>query len=121
MQRGRELVAEIQQTDSGNRPFTEDEQRQVAAQLQEVKKRVKEEFDLTPEQQAHIDEGLDLAAEASKRLGRKDWRLLFYGTILNLIVTDAIPPGVAQHILVIVIHTLVHLFTGAGGPPQILG
>jgi hypothetical protein len=44
--------------------------------LEAVKEHVKEQFDLTDEQIAHIDERLDEAAEAAERIGRKDWRLL---------------------------------------------
>ena len=76
--------------------------------------------ELTAEQIEHIDARLDEAEEASKRIGRKDWLLLFGGTILNLIVTDTVTPSVAGHIFTTVVHGLIHLFTGAGGPPQIL-
>lgn len=120
IQGGRDLVADIQRTDSGNMSFTEDEQRQIAAQIQEVKKQVTEQFELTDEQIAHIDERLDEAAEAAERMGRKDWLLLFGGTVFNLIVTDTVTPSVAGHIFTTVVHGLIHLFTGAGGPPQIL-
>jgi hypothetical protein len=88
MLRSRELITEIQQTDSDNTPFTQDEQRQIAAQLQEIKKQVREQFELTNEQIEQIDARLDEAEDASKRIGRKDWLLLFGGTILNLIATD---------------------------------
>jgi hypothetical protein len=121
MPRARGMIVDIQWADDGNASFTRDEQRQIVLELETIKQHAKEQFDLTPEQTAHIDEGLDLAAEASTRLGRKDWRLLFYGTVLNLMVNDAIPPNVAQHIFTTVVQGLIHLFTGAGGPPQILG
>ncbi len=106
---------------AGNAPFTKDEQRQIAAQLQGVKEQLKEQFELTSEQIAHIDEKLDEAAEAAERMGRKDWLLLFGGTVFNLIVTDTVTPSVAGQIFTTVVHGLIHLFTGAGGPPQILG
>ena len=54
-------------------------------------------------------------------MGRKDWLLLFGGTVFNLIVTDTVTPSVAGQIFTTVVHGLIHLFTGAGGPPQILG
>ena len=59
-----------------------------------------------------------MGIEAAERIGRKDWRLLAYGTVLNLFVTDALPPEVARHILAIFVHVVVVLF--GGGPPQIL-
>lgn len=119
MQVSHQLITDIEQTDSGNVPFTLDEQRQIVAQLQEAKKQLREQFELTSEQIAHVEERFDEAEQASTRLGRKDWLLLFGGTILNLIVTDTITPGVAGHIFTIVVQGLAHLFSA--GPPQILG
>jgi hypothetical protein len=119
-QRSRELAVEIQSTDIGNTPFTKDERRQIAVELEAIKEQVKEQFDLTSEQIAGIDEWKDEVAEASERTGRKDWRLLAYGTIINLVVTDALPPEVARHILAMFIQVIAHLFLGGGGPTGIL-
>ena len=115
------LIIEIQNNeDSGNTPFTNDEQDEIVAKLQAIKNFVAKNFQLTAEQIAHVEERLAEAAEATERMGRKDWLLLFGGTIFNLIVTDTITPGVAGHIFTTVVQGLIHLFTGAGGPPQIL-
>lgn len=119
MQRGRELIAEIQQDDSGNTLFTQDEQRQIAAQLQDIKNSLAEIPELSNKQRVAIEERLDEAEEASKRIGRKDWLLLFSGIILTLIITDIVTPEVARHILIMVLDGLRDLFMG-GGPPQIL-
>jgi hypothetical protein len=121
MQRTRELVVDEQWTAYANTLFTKDERTQIIVELDAIKHRVKEQFDLTHEQIAHIEERLDEAAEASERVGRKDWRLLIYGTIINLAVTDTVTPGVARHMLAMVIQLIAHVFTGTGGPPQILG
>jgi hypothetical protein len=118
VQRSRELITQIDQTDSNDTQFTEDEQRQISAQLQEIKNQIREQFELTTEQIEHVDARLDAAEEASKRIGRKDWLLLFGGTILNLIVTDTVTPGVAGHIFTTVVQGIAHLF--GAGPPQIL-
>jgi hypothetical protein len=118
MQRNRELISEIEQANSDNSPFTEDEQRQISAQLQEIKNQIREQFELPSEQIEQINARLDRAEEASKRIGRKDWLLLFGGAILNLIVTDTVTPSIAGHIYTMVIQGIAHLF--GGGPPQIL-
>lgn len=118
MQRSRELAIEVQSADAGNTSFTQDERRQIAAQLEAIKEQVKDQFDLTSQQLARIDEWKDEVAEATERSGRKDWRLLVYGTIINLAVTDAVPPEVARHLLTMFIHVVAQLF--GGGPPQIL-
>jgi hypothetical protein len=118
MKRGRQLLAESQK-DARNTPFTQDEQRQIAAQSQEMKKQVRAQFELTSEQMALVDEKLDDAAEASKRMGRKDWLIYFLGTITALIITTTVTAGVGEHIFNVVIHGLANLFTGGSEPPQI--
>jgi hypothetical protein len=120
VKRNREFIADVHSDDSGNAPFTEDEQDQIVAQLQAIKKFVAEKFELTSEQMAHIGERLDEAAEASKRMGRKDWLLLFSGIIFTVIVNDMVTPAVAEHIFTMVIHSLGYLFTGGTEPPRLL-
>ena len=119
MRRSRELIADMQQTGSGNPPFTEDEQRQIAAQLQAITEQLKEQFELTTEQTERIDEWRDEVAEASTRMGRKDWKLLAYGTIVNLVVTDTVTPDIGRRIFTMLIQGIAHLL-GGSGPPQIL-
>ena len=119
LKRNREFMADAQSEDSSNAPFTKDEQDQIAAQLQTVKKFVAEKFELTSDQITHIEERLDEAAEASRRMGRKDWLLLFSGTMFSVIITDIVTPSVAEHIFTMVIHGIGHLFTGRSRPPQI--
>jgi hypothetical protein len=120
MRHTRDFAVDIQRTDSANTPFTKDEQRQIVVELKAITEQVKEQFDLTSEQIAHIDEWQDEVTEASERIGRKDWRLLAYGTIINLVVTDALPPEVARHILSMFIQVIAHLFLGGSGPTGIL-
>jgi hypothetical protein len=109
----------MQRTDSNNTPFTQVEQRQIAAQLRAIKEQVKKQFELTSEQMERIEESLDEAAEASKRMGRKDWLIYFMGTISALIITATVTGGVGQHIFAMVIEGLVQLFTGGSEPPRI--
>jgi hypothetical protein len=119
MKRGRTLIADIQDSqDAQNTPFEQDERDQIAAQLNRIRESLADKFELSNEQMEHIAEKFDEAAEASKRMGRKDWLLLFGGTMFNLIVTDTVTPSVAGHIFTTVVQGLIHLFTG--GPPQIL-
>jgi hypothetical protein len=118
MRRSRELMTDIQQTDSRNTPFTEDEQRQIAAQLRDIAEQLKGQYELTDEQTEKIDQWRDEATEGSTRLGRKDWRLLVYGSIVNLVLTDVLTPGVARHAFILLVQGIAHLF--GGGPPQIL-
>lgn len=119
IRRSRELAVDIQRADTNNTPFTKDEQRQIVVELEAIKHYVKEQLQLTNEQKAHIDESLDEIAVASERVSRKDWRLLAYGTVVNMVVNDVVTPDVARHIFIMLVQGIAHLI-GGGGPPQIL-
>jgi len=104
---------------ASNAPFTPNEQSGISRRLDEIKKLVRERFELTNEQLAVIDQRLDDAEEASKRLGRKDWVMMFYGAVMSTFMTDAVPPTVIQTVLTTMVHGIAHIF-GFGGPPPII-
>lgn len=114
-----QVLAASQTTDASNAPFSPNEQSEISGKLDEIKKLVRGRFELTDEQFAVIDERLDDAEEASKRLGRKDWILMFYGAVTSTFMTDAVPPNVIQTVLTTVVHGIAHIF-GFGGPPPII-
>jgi hypothetical protein len=87
---------------------------QISGQLSEIKRYIRETKALSSEQVAHVEARLDQAEEASHRMGRKEWVLLFGGAVLALILTDTITPDVAQHILSMALHGLAHLFVEGG-------
>jgi hypothetical protein len=68
---------------------------------------------------AQAEERLDEAAEASKRMGRKDWLIYLLGTITGIVITATVPSGLGEHIFTMVIQGIAHLFTGGSEPPQI--
>jgi hypothetical protein len=98
-----------------NTPFTPAERAEIINQLRAIRDSVRKNYGLSAAQLAAIDNRLAEAEEASKRLGRKDWKSLFYGVVFGLIVNDAIPPDVAQHIFTGVVQGIAHLL--GGGPP----
>jgi hypothetical protein len=119
MQASRELITDMQRrTDADNTPFTENEQIQVAAQLQAIKDQLREQFELTNEQMEQVEQRLDEAAEASKRMGRKDWIIYFLGTISALIITATVTGGVGEHIITMFFQAIGYLITGSGKPPH---
>ena len=105
--------------DSENTPFTSAEQSEISAQLRQIAEFVKKTYELTATQSAELDKKFEEADKASRRMGRKDWGLLFGGAILSLILSDTITPGIAGHILMMVEHGIGHLFMG--GPSQVNG
>jgi hypothetical protein len=120
MQDSRDLIIDIQQTGTGNMPFTKDEQRNIEVRLQEITEQLKEQYQLTKEQTEHIDEWRDEVVEASTRMGRKDWLIYLLGTITALTIAATVPSGLGEHAFAMVIHALGHLFTGGSEPPRIL-
>jgi hypothetical protein len=118
MQRSQESVALMRNEGFGNTPFTEDEQRQIAAQFLEIQIKVNQ-FQLPREQMSQVEEGLDELEEASHRLGRKDWLIMLMTTLSPVVISDILTPGLSRHVFTMAINDLVHLFTGEGEPPQI--
>lgn len=114
------ILATAQSEDASNEPFTPDEQAEIARRLDEVKQLVREQFELTSEQLAVIDQRLDEVREESKHQGRKTWLYTFYGAVMSTVMTDEIPPHVIQTIVTTVVSGIGHLF-GIAGPPPILG
>lgn len=108
----REQVPGAFSLDSGNVPFAADEQASISAQLKEIAETVKKTYELTAQQSAHIDRKFEEAEKASRRMGRKDWGLLFGGAVFSLILADVITPGIAGHILMMIEHGIGHLFSG---------
>jgi hypothetical protein len=80
---------------------------------------VREQFGLTAEQIASLEAGVEELKEASRRVGRKDWRLIFYGLFVTMAANDLMPVATVQTIFTVVGHGLAHLF-GIGGPPPAL-
>jgi hypothetical protein len=94
--------------------FTVAEQYEIASQLRMIKESLQKNFDLSSEQMERVQERLDETEEASRRLGRKDWILLFSGAVFSLILTDVITPDVAQHVFTMLLQGVGHLFTSGG-------
>ena len=120
MRQAPEILAATQAADASNAPFTPDEQAEISGRLDEIKNLVRDQFELTDEQLAAIDQRLDDAEEASKRLGRKDWIMMFYGAVISTGMTEAVPPSVIQTVLTTVLHGIAHIF-GIGGTPPVIG
>jgi hypothetical protein len=99
-----------------NTPFTPAERAEISNQLRAIRDSVRKNYRLAAAQLAAIGKCLEEAEEASKRLGRKDWKWLFYGIVFWLIVNETIPLEVAQHIFMGVLHGIAHLH-GVGVPP----
>jgi hypothetical protein len=115
-----EVMATAQAAGASNAPFTADEQAEISNRLDEVKQLVREQFELTDEQLAAIDQRLDDAEEAARHSDRKTWLYTFYGAVMSTFMTDEIPPQVIQTVVSTVLHGIAHIF-GIGGAPPVIG
>lgn len=104
-----------------NTPFTPKEQEQIEARLNEAKAFVHTTFELEPEQYETIDARLDYLVDAAKRQGRVDWRNIFVGTLLSLVVQAVVPVEPVQQILFIVLRGLAGMFGAGEQPPELPG
>jgi hypothetical protein len=120
LQREREILSRTPD-ESENTPFTPDEQAAIVKHLDEIKEYVKNTHSLSQDQMVALEEGFDELATATKRLGRNDWRLMFLGLVLTLIVTGTLPPDTVHGFLLMALHGLQHFFGAAAGPspPQL--
>lgn len=98
-----------------NTPFTLDEREEIAERLQEMRDYARRTYLLSEEQMRVLDAKLDHLAAATGRLGRADWRGLFVGTMLTFVLTAALPPEAARHILLTLLRSIGHLL-GHGFP-----
>jgi hypothetical protein len=119
LQREPEILTGARYEAAENTPFTPNEQAEIAKQLREIKEYVKKTYSLSSQQMSRVEARLDEAEAATRRIGRKDWLLLFFGVMFTVIVTALLPPEAVQHILTMARDGLDHLFDGGGRPPQL--
>jgi hypothetical protein len=117
-----QILATANETDAENAPFAPGEQDEISRVLGEIRRLVQkqaEQGELTTDQLSSMEQRLDYAERAARRLGRKDWLVMFYTLVTNTIVTDAVPQNLIHTILTTAIHGIGHLFGFGGGPPII--
>ena len=99
LQQQRELLDSAWDVAGDNTPFNPDERGEIVAQLKELRKHAKRTYDLSGPQLADLDAKLDYLVDASNRLGRKDWSVVFIGAIVGYAFTAALAPDAARSIL----------------------
>jgi hypothetical protein len=119
LRRAAEALNTADSADSSNAPFTPEEQTQISAGIQGIKDYIRTTYELTAEQFDRVEDRLDAAEEASKRIGRKDWLMAFNGAVFSLFLSDLIPQQAATHMVVMAISGLGHLFGIGSTPPSL--
>lgn len=97
-------------SDDENAPFTPDEQEEVARRLQELREYARQTYSLSRPQMETLDAKLDHLVDAAGRLGRTDWRGVFVGTMVSFVLSAALPPEAARHILLTLLRAIGHLY-----------
>jgi hypothetical protein len=85
-------------TNIENAPFTPSELTTVASKLDELKRYITETNQLTNDQIEHLDGQVRYLAEASSRLGRKDWYNILISVLFSVVVSGIFAPDRAQEL-----------------------
>lgn len=75
-----------------NSPFTAEEQRHLKGQLDRILAGVLSTQRLTEDQATTVRADMDYLKEAVGKSGRRDWGLLVVGTLVNFVLSSALPP-----------------------------
>jgi hypothetical protein len=96
LRRQRELIIG---EDVENTPFSAAELEQLARHVRETSDHVHTTFELEPGEYELIESRLEYLVEASRRVGRVDWRHLLTGSFLTLVIEGALPPETVEQLL----------------------
>lgn len=98
-----------------NRPFTLEEQTQIAQQLGEIKALLIRTEQLDGERERALGARIEYLADASTRLGRRDWLTIFYGAIFAWALDHLISPDGVRQVIMLAAHGFGHLFGASPG------
>jgi hypothetical protein len=112
-----ELLGSASDDGAANTPFTIDEQEEIARLLQAFAEHARQTNLLTLEQIQDLEARLDYLANASRHLGRIDWRNVFMGVIVAYLLGVAFPEEVTRHMLLTVLRGVVPFFNALPGRP----
>jgi hypothetical protein len=80
--------------------FTPDEQRRLAERIDQLEVQIKALApQATQEQRVHVHVTLQHAKDAATRVSRIDWKSIFVGKLLDIVVTLGLEPQKAQQLL----------------------
>ena len=110
LRREKKFLSGDEYDSANNAPFSAAEQSRIGGQLREIKDYLADRYPLSDEEISEVEVRLDEVAAAARRVGRKDWLLMFYGVMFTLIVTALLPPDTVQRMMAVVSHGLGDLF-----------
>jgi hypothetical protein len=87
--------------DIENRPFTEAEQKFIAAKLDELKGYVLEGQQFSAKQAGYVEREFVYLKESSRRFGRNDWLRVLLSVLIGQAINLALSPEKARGLLVL--------------------
>jgi hypothetical protein len=96
------VVASLDDEQDDNRPFSADEQTVVAGRLDEIRRFLEQAHELDQHQKGAILRRLDYLQDAATRVGRKDWRIMAAGVIVNVVIALGLNPPLARELFAFV-------------------
>jgi hypothetical protein len=90
-----------------NTEFTVNERAYISARLDEIRAFLLASADLANEQRELIAAQFEYVKEATKRLGRLDWKQVLVGTIIGMAINATVTPDRAQQLW----HMIADAFT----------
>jgi len=103
-----------------NSPFSPPELKRIEGSLAEIRAAVIASHDISGDVLERIDANLTYLLESAERLGRKDWLNVAVSVVVNIIVTAAVPPETARHILTVAGSVLTWVLGGSPLLPNTL-
>ncbi|MBK5282315.1 MAG: hypothetical protein JJE16_09525 [Nitrospiraceae bacterium] len=108
----------IEPAEAVNTPFTADEQVQIKKTIEEIRVYITSTYSLASEPLAKVNRKLDYLIDASTRVGRIDWKNIFVGALVGLVLQQLIPSDSGfQQLIGIAGHLLRHVLGGVIPPP----
>lgn len=107
---GKGMMAGFSDQDPENSAFSDGEIERIRGSVSRVQERLNELGGLSSEQVEILTRKLDDIAEASTRMGRKDWKALAVGSLTSVIVNSAIETEQAKQFFEIVSSALSWLY-----------
>ena len=112
LRQGTSLIEAAVASADDNRPFTQAEKDRISASLREIREHLRSTEALDEARQRFIDARLDYLAQASARLGRKDWINMTVGVLGNIAVGALFTTDSARELFRIAGVVLRWLLTG---------
>ena len=102
--------------DDDNSMFTAAEQSEIAKQLDEIRQYAGTALQLSEQQMNQLNGRLLYLQQAAERVGRKDWRVIAFGTLVTMAMEAIIPANELHNVVSVLLAPLTHLF---GHPLQL--